>query len=446
MPTRKKIFLNSCLALVAIAPIVLYAIVPGPGYTGAPGDSATGCIKSGCHTGTPNSGTGSVKIAASGGMTYVPGQAQQISVTIADSTEKKYGFQLSARVDSNPKTMGAGELVRDANGFTEVQCANGSSAPATGCTANTGGSLEWVNHTVAGYNASNSTPGSYTYTFSWTPPATDVGTVTLYAAGEAVTGADVVTGTETYLATLQLSPVAPPAITGVVSDAGFASPVAAGSWVAIFGSNLAPAGDSRPWNPATEIVNAELPLSLDGTFVTVNGKSAVVEYISPSQINVQLPDDDALGPVPVVVTTAGAGASASFTAIYAQFAPGLFSAAAPYVIAQHADNSYVTPASPAKPGEAIILWGTGFGPADPPVPAGRMFSGANPLANPVTATLGGQPASILFAGVVAAGLVQINVQVPAGISSGDAPLVLSIGGVSTPMSAPAAGNLIPIQQ
>ena len=66
------------------------------------------------------------------------------------------------------------------------------------------------------------------------------------------------------------------------------------------------------WNPATEIVNGKLPLSLDGTSVTVDGKAAVVEYISPGQaVNIQLPDDTALGPVPIVVTTA-AGASSSF--------------------------------------------------------------------------------------------------------------------------------------
>ena len=439
MPRRTKFFLNTLLAVVAIVPVVLYAIVPGPGYTGAPGDNSTGCIKSGCHTGTPNSGPGSVKITASGGMTYVPGQTQQISVTITDSTEKKYGFQLTARVDSNPKTTEAGLLVRDSAGYTEVQCANGSSAPASGCTASTGGSLEWINHTVAGYNASNSTPGIFTYTFSWTPPATDSGTVTLYAAGEAVTGADVVTGTESYLTSLQLSPVAPPAITSVVSDASFASPVASGSWAAIFGSNLAPAGDSRLWGQS-DIAGAELPVNLDGTSVTVNGKAATVEFISPGQVNVQFPDDTALGPVPVVVTTAGGG-SASFTAMYAQFAPGLFAAAAPYLVAQHADSSYVTPASPAKPGEIVILWGTGFGPADPPVPSGQMFSGANALANPVTATVGGQPAPVLFAGVVGAGLVQINVQVPTGIGNGDAPVLLSVGGVSTQ----TAGNLISIQ-
>jgi uncharacterized protein (TIGR03437 family) len=77
--------------------------------------------------------------------------------------------------------------------------------------------------------------------------------------------------------------------------------------------------------------------------VTVNGKSAVVEYIQPSQVNTQPPDDTALGPVQVIVNTA-AGATDAFTVNYATFAPGLFPASAPYIVARHADNSYVTTA------------------------------------------------------------------------------------------------------
>ena len=88
----------------------------------------------------------------------------------------------------------------------------------------------------------------------------------------------------------------------------------------------------------------------------------------------------------------------------------------------------------------IILWGTGFGPANPAVPAGQVFSGANPLANTVTVTVGGQTAQVDFAGVVGAGLLQINVHVPSSINNGDAAVVASIGGVSTR----TAGNMIAV--
>jgi uncharacterized protein (TIGR03437 family) len=234
---------------------------------------------------------------------------------------------------------------------------------------------------------------------------------------------------------------AKPTVTGVVNDASFTAggAVSTGSWVAIFGTGLAPAGDSRKWNEATEIVNGKLPTNLDGTSVTVNGKPAAIEFIQPSQVNIQPPDDTALGPVQVIVNTA-AGATDAFIVNYATFAPGLFAASAPYIVAQHADNSYVTTTAPAKPGEVIILWGTGFGPANPGVPAGQVFSGANRLANTVTVMIGGQPAAVDFAGVIGAGLVQINVHVPSSIGSGDAGVVASVGGVSTQTTA----NMIPI--
>ena len=117
---------------------------------------------------------------------------------------------------------------------------------------------------------------------------------------------------------------AKPAITGIVNDASFT----AGGAISdrLMGRHLwhfprACGGDSRSWNTATEIVNGKFPTSLDGTSVTVNGKPAAVEFISPSQVNIQAPDDVAVGPVQVVVTTA-AGATNSFTATYATFAPG----------------------------------------------------------------------------------------------------------------------------
>jgi uncharacterized protein (TIGR03437 family) len=128
---------------------------------------------------------------------------------------------------------------------------------------------------------------------------------------------------------------------------------------------------------------------------------------------------------------------------YAQFAPGLFLATPSYLAAQHADGSYVggyAGSTPAKPGEVITLWGTGFGPASPPVAAGQVFTGASQLANNVTVTIGGQPAVVDFAGIVGAGLVQINVNVPSSINNGDAAVLATVNGVSTQ----GAGNLISV--
>jgi uncharacterized protein (TIGR03437 family) len=267
-----------------------------------------------------------------------------------------------------------------------------------------------------------------------TPPN---GTATALTSANAATLGKLITNGSN----VNLTYAAGPIVSSVVSDANFAAggPIASGSWVALFGSNLAPEGDSRRWNTSTEIVSGKFPTSLDGTSVTVNGKAAAVEFISPSQVNIQPPDDSAVGPVQVVVTTP-AGDSNAFTVDYATFAPGLFPAATPYIVAQHADNSYVTSEAPAKPGEVIVLWGTGFGPAKPAVPAEQVFASSNPLANNVTVTIAGQPAQVDFAGVVGAGLVQINVHVPPIISNGDSPVIATVGGVPSQTTA----NLISI--
>ena len=85
---------------------------------------------------------------------------------------------------------------------------------------------------------------------------------------------------------------------------------------------------------------------------------------------------------------------------------------------------------PARPGEIILLYGTGFGPTNPPVPANHVFSGAAPCANPVTVTIGGQLATLQFAGLSAAGLYQLNVVVP-NASSGDQAVIATVNGVPT---------------
>jgi uncharacterized protein (TIGR03437 family) len=92
-----------------------------------------------------------------------------------------------------------------------------------------------------------------------------------------------------------------------------------------------------------------------------------------------------------------------------------------------------------KPGEVLELFGVGFGPTDPPVAAGQAFSGAIPTVNPVTITIGGVPATVLFAGLTGAGLYQFNLIVPA-TARGDQPVQATVNGVQTP-----AGVVVTVQ-
>jgi uncharacterized protein (TIGR03437 family) len=230
----------------------------------------------------------------------------------------------------------------------------------------------------------------------------------------------------------------PPHISSVTDGAGYQQGISPGAWISIFGSNLA--YTTRLWKDS-EILGGKLPTLLDGVSVTIDGRLAAIHYISPLQLNVQVPDDTATGPVPVVVTTPQGTATA--TVPMQTVSPGLFmydAANRRYVAAQHADYSIVGPpglypgaSSPAKPGEVIILYATGFGPTTPPTPSGQVVTSAAPVVNlsAVSATIGGQQAQVQWAGVTIAGVWQLNVQVPPGAPTGDAAIVAQIGGKNT---------------
>ena len=447
MSRRKNLLIKSSPFVLAIATIGIYAYEygPDPGYSGAPGDNSSGCMASGCHTNAPNTGGGSVMIVAAGGTTYVPGQTQQIQVTVTDSTERRYGFELSARVDSNPKLMGAGTLTStDAN--TQVitcQSAAAMQIPVFAGSCPSGNTLQWIEHNTTGWL--KSAPPATTFSFNWTPPATNVGTVTMYAAGNAGNGtASTPIGTHTYLATLQLSPSSgsSPAIGagGILPhDSRTAAAIQPGSWVDIYGTNLA--NGTVTWN-------GDFPLSLGGTSVMVNNKPAYLSYASPTQVNIQAPDDTATGIVNVTVTSGGA--TASSTVNLAQFGPSFSLLDGTHVAAiilrsdgsgTYGGGSYdiVGPTGTslgyktvaAKAGDVVELFGVGFGPTNPAVLAGQPYSGAAPTTNPVQLQIHGTSVTPFFSGISGAGLYQINLTIPAGLGTGDQPLLATAGGVQT---------------
>jgi uncharacterized protein (TIGR03437 family) len=235
--------------------------------------------------------------------------------------------------------------------------------------------------------------------------------------------------------TLTVAPAAPAVtVTGVVNAGSYQPGIASGTWISIFGTNLSQS--TYGWQ-ASDIVNGALPTTLQGVSVTVNGLPAYVDYVSATQINALAPDDDTLGPVPVQVTTAGATSNV-VTVQKSLFAPAFLTFDGTHVAALHADYSLVgapnllpgVVTTPAQPGETILLYGVGFGPANPPQPSGQLVTAATPLANDVQVTIGGQTASVAFAGLTGSGLYQFNVTVP-NLADGDAAVVASIGGVAT---------------
>jgi uncharacterized protein (TIGR03437 family) len=233
---------------------------------------------------------------------------------------------------------------------------------------------------------------------------------------------------------------APPSISsdGIVHGATFQPGIVANSWATVLGTNLGAVTDT--W--ANSIVNGKLPTTLDGVSVTVGGKPAYIFYLSPGQINFLVPDA-APGSTPVTVTTP-AGVSSTFTVTVAQYGPAFFAWPNNQPVATRQDFTFaIRDASfpgvttvPAKPGDVIILWGTGFGPTLPSAPAGSQVPGDRTYttSTPPTVTINNIQATVFGAALAPgfAGLYQVAVQVPASLTDGDFPIVASIGGVSSP--------------
>jgi uncharacterized protein (TIGR03437 family) len=208
------------------------------------------------------------------------------------------------------------------------------------------------------------------------------------------------------------SAVAPPHIDSVVNAADFTAAVAPGSLVSLFGENLSP----------VNLASAEMPLptALGDSCLTVNGALAPMLFVSPTQINAQLPyylDGD----VTVVLHTPG-GVSNNFTIDMADTAPGVFEApvegtnqVTPAVIRLE-NNLLATPSNPVHQGDTIVIYATGLGQTVPAANAGAAAP-LDPLAaSAVTpqVVLGGVSLPVLWAGLTPgfAGLYQINAQVP----------------------------------
>jgi uncharacterized protein (TIGR03437 family) len=236
-----------------------------------------------------------------------------------------------------------------------------------------------------------------------------------------------------------------PQISLVANAEGESPTIAPNTWVEIKGTNLAPAGDARIWQ-GSDFTGGKMPTSLDGVGVTVNGKSAFVYYISPTQINILTPPDAISGPAQVVVSNNGS-ASGAYSAPAQALSPAFFVFnGGPYVAATHANGSLLGPTSlypgsttPAKPGETIVLYGNGFGATSIPVVSGSITQSGSLSPLPVI-KIGGAAAAVSFAGLVSPGEFQFNVVVPASLGDGDQAISTTYNGESTQI-----GTLLTIQ-
>lgn len=225
---------------------------------------------------------------------------------------------------------------------------------------------------------------------------------------------------------------------GVVNGASFLPGIVPNSWATIQGSNLAPGIDT--WDKF--IVNGILPSTLDGVTVTVGGKSAYLNYINPDQINLVVPD---VGPGPMQVTVATPlGTSAAFSVNSSVYGPAFFPWPGNQAVATRQDFTWAVKNDtfagvttvPAKPGDVIILWGTGFGPTTPAAPTGVQVPADTTYSTSTlpTVRINNLSATVYGAALAPgfAGLYQVAIQVPPTLADGDWPVLATIGGVTSP--------------
>jgi len=237
---------------------------------------------------------------------------------------------------------------------------------------------------------------------------------------------------------------AAPAITAanITNGASGSSAIAPNTWMTIKGANLAET--TRTWN-AGDFVSGALPTEIDGVSVSISGAPAYVYYVSPTQLNVLTAADlPTSGTVTVTIHNNGLTSGSASIPVQA-LAPAFFpSSDGKHVAATHADGSIVGPAgttgeTPAKPGETIVLYGTGFGPTSPAIPNGMQVTTALLLVTEPTISIGGTNVPVAFGGLTGPGLYQFNVMVPATAPNGDVPVSAQLGALTTPSLA------IPVQ-
>lgn len=228
----------------------------------------------------------------------------------------------------------------------------------------------------------------------------------------------------------------------VVTSSSFANAgttgagIAPNTFVAIYGAGLS--ATTRQWQTA-DFAGNKLPVSLDGVTVTINGQPAYLSFISPKQINLLTPADmPAGGQVQIAISNNGL-TSAPAAVQTNVFGPAFFLLGGKYAAAQHGNYTVIGPttlvpnnSTPAKPGETVVIYGTGFGTTNPAIPSGQLVTSPAQLTTPPIIMIGGVPAIVTFAGLTGTGLYQFNVMIPDATPDGDNLVTASIGGFTSP--------------
>jgi len=219
---------------------------------------------------------------------------------------------------------------------------------------------------------------------------------------------------------------------GLLNGASYTAQLTAGSYSALFGTNLSSSTASAASLP--------LPTTLASVSVLMNGFAAPLFFVSPTQINLQVPWELAgTSSVQVIVTTNGVSAP-PITATLSPLAPGLLSTNAQGTgqgaILVAGTNQLASTSRPVNRTEAVAIYCVGLGVVSNPPSSGAAasLSSLAPTTNTPSVEFGGVAGTILFSGLAPGfiGVYQVNVQLPLNAPAGPSvPVVLKIGGVAS---------------
>jgi uncharacterized protein (TIGR03437 family) len=401
---------------------------------------------------------GKVSATFSSGTTYTPGGAPiSITVSVSDPRNTHFGFQMTARLESDLTNGAAGNFTPGANQV--VLCGDGALKASGICN---GGQVQYISHAFAAGSAQE-TP----YTFTWTPPAANAGNVHFYVAGNAVNnngrpdGGDHVYTAEFVLTPASSNPTPTIVKGGILNAASFAkdpqgrgTAVAPGSLVSIFASNFG--------TDEADASTIPLPDNLGNVSVTIGGTPARILNVIPAAgiINAQVPFEIAANPAADVVLSFNGTTSGPEKIQVVTAAPGIFTlppGAGNAVFVNLSDGTIAAPESasaalnlktrPVARGEQGFFYATGLGGVTP-----ALGDGANDTANLHTANqtpivwIGGVnsgiTAQVAFAGQAPQypGVNQVNITIPQNAPVGDA-IPIQIQSADGTLTSPATATI-----
>ena len=243
----------------------------------------------------------------------------------------------------------------------------------------------------------------------------------------------------TFDGTARLNPTISPS--GAVNAASFevGQGVAPGSYIALFGTGLSDTTDV--------FTTSYLPLGIDNVCVSFDVPGAnlslpgLISYVSPEQVNVQVPWELQGQSSAVIKVTVEDSQGSVYNLPLATYSPAFFDFVDPassdiLIVALDASGNLIASSHPAARGQVVQLYANGLGPVNNQPADGEltpMSPPATTTTNP-TVTIGGQTATVRFSGLAPnlIGVYQLTVTVPANISTGLQPVVVTINGVSSP--------------